>query len=77
MRSKALVHITLLISFLSFSSICGCHVISLLTVGLSPVGDPGTGALSVWLTAMSPALRMGLCTETHSLKAAFVEGDTN
>ena len=49
--------------------------ISLLMVGLSPVGDPGTGALSVWLTAVAPALRMGLCAETHSFKAAFVEGD--
>ena len=49
--------------------------IHLLTVGLSPLGDTGTGSLSVWFTTTSLALHMDLGSETHSLKAVFVEGD--
>lgn len=44
-------------------------------VGLSLLGDTGTGTLSVWFTTVSLVLHMAVGIETHSLKAVFAEAD--
>lgn len=76
MRSKASVHITLLTSFISFSSICGCHVYFFIYGRSVPSRRPWDRSLVCLAHCCVPSTPYGLVHRTHSLKAAFVEGDT-